>query len=272
MAARGEPRSRSRFVIPVAFIDHWRTMVPWVDQDQVEQDLLLSRMILEIARDPLLSNELAFRGGTCLHKLWLRQPWRFSEDLDYVRASEGGVGDVLSALRDIGDRLGFDRVTTSIGAHPKARFRTRSAAGTPLSIKVEINTFERAPSRAWVQREHRVNSPWFTETASVRTFELPELMATKIRALFQRRKGRDVFDLWLAVRHGGVDPEEIASCFEPYRPPDWSVARALLNLERKAADPRFLGDIDLLVVERPTDFEPHGAIEVARAVIAATGR
>ena len=55
-------------------------------------------------------------------------------------------------------------------------------------------------------------------------------------------------------------------------PRDWSVARALLNLDRKAADPRFLGDIDLLVVERPTDFDPRGAIEVARAVISATAR
>ncbi len=259
-------------MIPVAFIDHWRTVVPWVDQDQVEQDLLLSRMILEIAIDPLLSNELAFRGGTCLHKLWLQRPWRFSEDLDYVRTSQGGVGEILSALRDIGVRLGFDRVTTTIGSYPKVRFRTRSAAGTPLSIKVEINTFERAPSRAWMERAYRMDSPWFAETASVRTFELPELMATKIRALFQRRKGRDVFDLWLAVQHAGVSPEEIASCFDPYRPPDWSVARALLNLERKAADPRFIDDIDLLVVERPTDFDARDAVEVARAVISATDR
>jgi hypothetical protein len=59
----------------------------------------------DIANDPVLAPELVFRGGTCFHKLWLERPWRYSEDLDYVRTTAGGVGDVLTTLRSIAQRI-----------------------------------------------------------------------------------------------------------------------------------------------------------------------
>lgn len=102
-----------------------------------------------------------FRGGTCLHKLWLDRPWRYSEDLDYVRRSTGGIGELLTAVRSVGDRVGFERITTQIGKHPKARLRTRFASGSPMSVKIEINTFERSPALPTVLRRYDVHSPWF---------------------------------------------------------------------------------------------------------------
>jgi predicted nucleotidyltransferase component of viral defense system len=189
-------------VITDADIAQWRTHVPWVEADQVEQDLVLSRMIVEIANDPLLGPELVFRGGTCFHKLWLDRPWRYSEDLDYVRTTAGGIGDILSALRSIGERVGFDRINTDVGVHPKARLRSTFATGGPMTIKVEINTFERSPARPVVARDYRVESPWFTGAARVQTFELAELIATKIRATrngLRRSGGR-------SVGEGGLEP------------------------------------------------------------------
>ena len=59
-------------MIPQANIVEWSNEVPWPTIEQVEQDLLLSRLIIEIAEDPYLGKELAFRGGTCLHKLHIR--------------------------------------------------------------------------------------------------------------------------------------------------------------------------------------------------------
>jgi Nucleotidyl transferase AbiEii toxin, Type IV TA system len=90
-------------VITEADIAHWRNHVPWEDPQQVEQDLVLSRLIIEFACHPLLGNELVFRGGTCFHKLWLDRPWRYSEDLDYVRRTEGGIGDIFTAIREVAD-------------------------------------------------------------------------------------------------------------------------------------------------------------------------
>ena len=258
-------------MITDADIAHWRTHVPWVDADQVEQDLVLSRVIVEIANDPLLGPELVFRGGTCFHKLWLDRPWRYSEDLDYVRSTAGGIGEILSALRSIGERVGFDRVNTDVRKYPKARFRSTFATGGPMTIKIEINTFERSPARPTIARAYSVQSPWFTGTAAVPTFELPELVATKIRAMFQRKKGRDLFDLWLAVRHAGVAPEDIAACFEPYRPDGWTVNRALDNLNAKLNDAQFTDDLDALVAKRPDGYTTDEAAQVARDVIAAAG-
>lgn len=64
-----------------------------------------------------------------------------------------------------------------------------------MTVKIEINTYERSPSRPIVQRSFGVDNPWFTGEAAVSTFDLTELIATKIRGLFQRKKGRDLFDL-----------------------------------------------------------------------------
>ena len=99
------------------------------------------------------------------------------------------------------------------------------------------------------------------------SFDLPELIATKIRALFQRSKGRDLFDLWLAVRHSGAVPEDIAACFEPYRPEGWSAIRALANLDAKLDDSRFVRDLDALIGEHPDGYTVHDATEVARTII-----
>lgn len=257
-------------MITDADIAHWRTRVPWVDPDQVEQDLVLSRVIVEISNDPLLGPELVFRGGTCFHKLWLDRPWRYSEDLDYVRTTAGGIGDLLTALRSIAERVGFERVDTAIGLHPKARFRSTFATGGAMSTKVEINTFERSPARPIIRRSYGVDSPWFTGHAEVPTFDLAELTATKIRALFQRKKGRDLFDLWLAVRRAGVATEDIAACFEPYRPAGWSIGRALDNLEAKLDDAQFVRDLDLLIGDLPDGYRIEDASRVARDIISAT--
>lgn len=74
-------------MITEAELAHWRAMVLWSPDTQVEHDLVLSRLIVEFARHPLLGDALVFRGGTCFHRLWLDRPWRYSEDLDYVRRS-----------------------------------------------------------------------------------------------------------------------------------------------------------------------------------------
>ena len=95
------------------------------------------------------------------------------------------------------------------------------------------------------------------------------MIATKIRALFQRRKGRDLFDLWLALRHAGIAPEGIAPCFEPYRPDGRSASRALDNLNAKLDDAQFARDFDALIGEVPEGYTIADAAQVAREVIAA---
>ncbi len=86
--------------------------------------------------------------------------------------------------------------TTDVRQFPKVFFRSTFGSGTGrLQVKVEINTYETSPARPHLRLPHQVESPWWSGSAEVLTFEPTELIATKLRALYQRRKGRDLFDL-----------------------------------------------------------------------------
>lgn len=249
-------------MIPQPAIVEWGRTVSWPSDDQIEQDLLLSRLIVEIANDGYLGGELVFRGGTCLHKLRLATPRRYSEDLDYVRQSGGGIAEITRSLTAIGTRLGLD-VRTKIGQHPKVFFRAPFESGSAImKVKVEMNTFERSPALEYEKVRFDVESSWFRGHADVATFALPELVATKIRALFQRSKGRDLFDLWLALTTLDVDPDEMLACFQPYRPDGITAARAEQNLRLKLADANFRADLVPLVTEWPTDYDINVAGEL----------
>ncbi len=56
-------------MIPRAQITAWRGRAPWSTDAQVEQDLVVSRALVEIFSNELLTRKVAFRGGTALHKL-----------------------------------------------------------------------------------------------------------------------------------------------------------------------------------------------------------
>ena len=112
-------------MIPSRLITAWSRFAPWLTEEQVEQDLVLSRLIVELANHPVLGEELVFRGGTCLHKLVLPTPLRYSEDLDYVRATHGPIGPILDAIREIAEVLGME-ASTDVGSFPKVRLRAPS--------------------------------------------------------------------------------------------------------------------------------------------------
>lgn len=59
-------------MIPQRYLEEWKTQAPWPANAQVEQDLIITRALVEIFSDDLLKNALAFRGGTALHKLYLQ--------------------------------------------------------------------------------------------------------------------------------------------------------------------------------------------------------
>lgn len=241
-------------MIPFDAITEWAVKRPWPTRDQVEQDLLLSRAICEIAMHPVLQDELVFRGGTALHKLHLASPVRYSEDLDYVRRAAGGIEPVTRALTELGSRLGFG-VSTRLSQQPKVYWRTVAESGSSLKIKIEIATGERTPALPLLQLPYDVRSRWWTGSANVTTFQVEELVATKIRALYQRRKGRDVFDLWLALERLALDPSRILDAFAPYRPDNLTASSAIANLRQKLAHEGFREDLLPLLREAPADYD-----------------
>ncbi|MDR0989775.1 MAG: nucleotidyl transferase AbiEii/AbiGii toxin family protein, partial [Propionibacteriaceae bacterium] len=242
-------------MLSVNDIAAWGITHPWASANQVEQDLLLSRAICAIADHPYLGSELLFRGGTALHKLHLPAPLRYSEDLDYVRTTAGGIGHLTGSLMDLGRDLGF-QVKSKITEHPKVYWRTVSQAGDPIRIKIEVNTHERSPALPTIRLPFQVASAWWNGTVDVPTFQLPELIATKLRALFQRSKGRDLFDMWLALTQTSLDPTAVLAAFSPYRPAGYTSKTAIANLEAKLANPDFRHDLNELAAQPSVTYNP----------------
>jgi len=86
-------------VIPRAHITAWRSAAPWATDAQVEQDLVICRALTDLYSEELLAREVAFRGGTALHKLHFDSPARYSEDIDLVQVNAGPIGPVMQAVR-----------------------------------------------------------------------------------------------------------------------------------------------------------------------------
>ncbi len=235
-------------MIPQAHITAWRATAPWGDDAQVEQDLVLSRAVVEIFAEPELAGALALRGGTALNKLFIQPASRYSEDIDLVQVKPGAIGGVLNAIRRRLDSwLGRPKRSSSEASVTLIyRFESEVPPIRPLRLKIEINTREHFAVLAYQPAPLVVANPWFTGEADVTTYPLDELMGTKLRALYQRRKGRDLFDLWLCLSRGLLDPKQVVACFAAYMEHEGRrISRAEFerNLFEKESNSAFLDDI-----------------------------
>jgi predicted nucleotidyltransferase component of viral defense system len=202
-------------LIPLAQITHWRQTAAWASDDDVEQDLVISRSIVDIFATPFLRERLAFRGGTALHKLLLTPPTRYSEDIDLVLLAQEGVGGVFDATRKALSWLN-DRPRTNISRFATMYFPFETNAGTIRRLKVEIATRESFSTSRVVSIPFSVSSPLLDGKAEVRTYSIEELLATKFRALYQRKKGRDLYDIWWAAQEKKVDFDRVYELFLEY--------------------------------------------------------
>lgn len=240
-------------MIPKKHILQWGATATWLLESQIEQDLILSRIIVDIFSQPFLTKKLAFRGGTALHKLFLQRPERYSEDIDLVMTEQGAIGQILDAIRSkIDPWLGQPRRTWSEHrAKLVYKFLTESPPVVEMKIKIEINTTENFAFLGYKQKPFSVVNPWFSHEALVTTYALEELLGTKLRALYQRKKGRDLFDLHIFTKlFPELQRDQIIDCFHHYLSKEGNhISRADFeaNMHEKINDPRFLGDITPLL-------------------------
>ena len=240
-------------MIPKPYIAKWQEQAPWKQFYQVEQDLVISRALVEIFSDDFLRENLAFRGGTALHKLYLNPAPRYSEDIDLVQIKEGPIKPIMQRLKEVITFFEEERRTQVKGHGAKALYRfTSEYEGIRLRLKLEINCKEHFNVLPWVDFPFEVKSEWFTGSAKIKTYSINELLGTKLRALYQRSKGRDLFDLDYSRLNMKLDIDEIVECFKAYttfstgnRPP--SQKEFLSNIEEKEQDPNFTGDMEALL-------------------------
>jgi len=250
-------------MIPTADILAWRAEHPWVSNAQVEQDLIICRAVIELFSRPVLREQLAFRGGTALHKLFLKPATRYSEDIDLVQMQAGAIGPALDGVHAALDSwMGTPRREQKEGTVTLTyRVSSEIAPVGPLRLKIEINTREHFTVLGLVEQPLAVESRWFTGQSAIPTFAVEELLGTKMRALYQRRKGRDLFDLWLGLTHGGANAATVVDVFRKYVAAEGNaISRAGFeqNLAQKMKHAGFLSDL-------PPLLRPGTAYDAAKA-------
>ncbi|MCG6537410.1 MAG: nucleotidyl transferase AbiEii/AbiGii toxin family protein [Syntrophales bacterium LBB04] len=239
-------------MIPKADIVAWRRFAPWINDAQVEQDLIISRALVAIFNSPFLAERLAFRGGTALHKLYVDRARRYSEDIDLVQIIPAPIGQVIDALQELlNGFLGAPRrKQTEQSAILTYRMESEGPPLVQMRLKVEINTREHFAVEGYQKQPFTVQSRWFKGDCEITTYTLEELLATKLRALYQRRKGRDLFDLWLGITAGKADADRIIHAFKQYMENEGQTVETMLyekNLQEKLRHRGFLSDLNPLL-------------------------
>lgn len=240
-------------MIPQAYILEWQNEAPWQSDDQIEQDLIISRIIVELYNSDFLKNELLFRGGTALTKLFLDEPLRYSEDLAFVQRKSSAIGPIADKIKSIIDPLLGKSKTVSAKDSFKIlyNFNPESNAQNQKRVKIEINTREHFSVFPPLSLSYEVSSMWFSSKCEVTTYELDELAGTKLRALYQRKKGRDLFDLDVLLRKGLINEDRVLKSFHQYldfQGLSISSNRFIANLDEKLDDPIFIQDMDALII------------------------
>lgn len=204
--------------------------------------------MVELFSNDDLKNLIALRGGTALHKFHFPKPERYSEDIDLVQVEAGPIGPIMDGIHKgldlwLGEpkrKQGQGRVTLYY------RFTTETEPIITMRLKVEINTREHFSVLGIARHRFEVSNRWFSGSAEISTYHLDELLGTKLRALYQRKKGRDLFDLWAASRNASVDAQRLVNCFQRYLENDGlriSRAEFEANLHEKLSDPDFGRDL-----------------------------
>jgi predicted nucleotidyltransferase component of viral defense system len=146
-------------------------------------------------------------------------------------------------------------------------YKVLSLEGFPLKLKIETNCREQFTVCGYRSYHFSSKSSWAPGEVIIKSFSLEELLGTKLRALYQRRKGRDLFDLYTFLKaYPMLNIDEILACFSFYTQKNGPIAKNILyaNLQQKLEVPEFRNDIvPLLPLNRPV-FDPDVAFEYLR--------
>ena len=187
-------------------------------EEVVEKDYVLGWLLAGIGAHPVLGSTWVFKGGTCLKKCYL-ETYRFSEDLDFTVLEGGPLApdDVVPVLLEM-----LDSVEQASGLHltgrapvvklrphgrsAEGRIYYRGPRGAPGEARVKLDlTYDELVAEPPVVRvvthayEDQLSSP-----ATVVCYSFAEVFAEKLRALGQRTRPRDLYDVVNLYRRADV--------------------------------------------------------------------
>lgn len=256
-------------MIQAPFLNEWRQIAPWSDDSMVEQDLIISRLLVELFNHPEISDSFAFRGGTAIYKLFTSQPVRYSEDIDLVQVNAEPIGESIKNIRNLIDPLLGQPKRDSSRKGFTLSYEIVLEGGKKQKLKIEINTREHFSFYGWERKQFSVQSRWFTGSANILSYQFDELIGTKLRAFYERDKGRDLFDLWFALQQSSFKPDRAVKAFLYYIKEEGKhITRAMFekNFAEKQTAGSFAQDISpLLAPDINWNFE-NAAIEIYQKI------
>lgn len=254
-------------MIPLAHIQQWTAHAPWPDLRQVEQDLIICRALCDLFGSEQLQGKIAFRGGTAINKLLFGEPLRYSEDIDLVQTQPEPIKATVGEIRDILSWLGrcsYKAATHSV--HLAYKFTPETGDGSPLKLKIEINTREHQNHLGLKAYPFEIVSDWHQAKAEIVSFEPEELFGTKLRALLQRNKNRDLFDLNEGLLQLELNRDKLLACFDHYLKQEGH------PISRADAEERMLKKLNRGLTQDIAPLLPAGVSFDEDAAIAAFGR
>jgi predicted nucleotidyltransferase component of viral defense system len=173
-----------------------------------ERDVVLTYALRALADAGLLEH-LVFKGGSCLRKVFLGRSGRFSEDLDFTATGISDPDSLILAIVETFDGQSYHGITYSVKNDDFYVREDRRACGARVGYRHEWNpsaqlTLDvslREEPVLGVQTLPLVSDSYFKylefEPPLVPILYFEEMVAEKIRAAYQRRTTRDVYDLYL---------------------------------------------------------------------------
>lgn len=192
-----------------------------VRDTQIEKDYVLTWILYGISQHELLSEVLAFKGGTVLKKFYF-EDYRFSEDLDFTLLDEGKTNeDIQTAFQEvfdfIKDEANIDLSMDDFGEHQTGNINffinyIGPLGGRGKQVKVDISRNELLKFDLEEKQMIEVYSD--QEECSLKCYSLNEVMTEKMRSLLSRVQPRDFYDLWFLSENEGFEMADLLSEYE----------------------------------------------------------
>ena len=192
-----------------------------IREDVIEKDYVIGWVLWGIGSDPRLSASWAFKGGTCLKKCYV-ETYRFSEDLDFTVLPGGPVegSQVILLLRGILERVYEESGIDFQGREPvvhmrpdgrsaEARIYYRGPRNAPglASLRLDLTTAEQVVRPTVLRSIAHQYPDALPAPAKIRCYSFEEVFAEKLRAMGERARPRDLYDIITLFRRRDVLPE-----------------------------------------------------------------
>ena len=226
-----------------------------IPQGIIYKDYVIT-VILEKISHISDSNDLVFKGGTCLKKIYFEET-RFSVDIDFTCLQEDAPEKMINDLKDELENNTIRSVTFD-------KIREHGRWGDSVSYKVKYKDLNEHPNSVKIDlslRELPILEPRIRDILNpdydnipnfkLYVFPLKEILAEKVRAVFTRKMARDVFDVWFLLRKGiDLDLRLVERKIAIYEDIEFKKEDFIYKLEEKRDN--WERDLRMLVPEAPS--------------------